>query len=113
MKRRQPPFGKTVPKTCLEVWIYFGSHAWEYRDMCRRWPGRLILPPDADPAEFRWPVRGREALAVEAPGAPEPEARILRLVAALRRDGATVVRAIHGEPPSLAAFRDVDVSHAA
>lgn len=124
MKRR-PPFGKAVPETCAEVWIYFGSHAWSYRETCRRWPGRLILPPDSNPSEFRWPVRRLEVLCVE--GATdlsrsiarlkgpqvESEARILHLVAALRRDGASVVRVIHGEPPSLAVYRDMEVVHAA
>lgn len=111
--QRLPPFGKAVPETCTEVWVYVGPNAWHFREHCRLHPARLILPPDVEPDSFGWPVRDREALVVEAPGAAESEARILRLVAALRRNGATVVRVIHGEPPLLAVFRSEGALHAA
>ncbi len=55
-----------------------------YRDI---WSPTLALPLDSDPADFRWPVKGRNVATVGV--APRPV--LLRLAQALLRDGAEVV----------------------
>lgn len=101
-----PPYGKGVPDACRELWIYSGDEAWQLSKLCAKNPGRVILPPVSDPLLYRWPVRGREALVVQ--DGQESELRLLRLAHALLRDGATVVRVIHGATYALAVFRHND-----
>ncbi len=55
-----------------------------YREV---WSPTLALPFDSDPADFRWPVKGRNVATVGI--APRPV--LLRLAQALLRDGAEVV----------------------
>ncbi len=93
---RLPPFARFVPSECREVKIYAGPNPWEFSGHCRAMPGRLILPPDAKPEDFLWPVNGRECYVF---GLDDDEQRITRLIAVLGRAGATVVRVSWGETP--------------
>jgi hypothetical protein len=91
-----PPYGKTLQSGCCEIWVYFGSDPWR-AVKCRaahKLPV-LLLPPDKEPEQFRWPVDGKEVLLIQ-----QGRYDILRIPAfanLLFGYGASVVRAIYGE----------------
>ena len=61
----------------------------------------LLLPPDATPENYEWPVRGLEVLAIQCGEYPVEE--IPRLAFRLLKAGANVVR-VAGNAPSFAVF---------
>jgi len=91
-----PPFGKRLDANSREIWVYFGTEAWNaarYRNK-RKLPV-LLLPPDRDPQNFRWPVAGKEVLLIQQ--GQHDILKIPSLANLFFAYGATVVRCVYGE----------------
>lgn len=87
-KQKLPPYGRSLPKTLRELWIYCGSDAWSYVPA----HGRTLLPPGESPSAFRWPVAGLEVLVIQTGAVAE--ATLLELRDVLLRAAANVVRIV-------------------
>jgi hypothetical protein len=93
---KRPPFAKFLIPTDREIWIYFGTEGWtaaKYR-VARKLPV-LLLPPDKQPEQFRWPVAGKKVLLIQ-----QGDCDILKIPSfanLLFGYGATVVRCIYGQ----------------
>jgi hypothetical protein len=72
-----------------DPWIFIGTRAGLDRSRAKR--GSLVAPLDADPATFRWPVEDLAVMLI-ADGASKDQA--MPLIAALLRDGASLIVAI-------------------
>ena len=69
-----PPFGKPLKELLCSgslpnnsVWLYVGKNAWQAgKNTCLSRPTRtLVLPPNASPLEYDWPVNGCSIVLVE------------------------------------------------
>ncbi|HEB93126.1 MAG TPA: hypothetical protein ENI94_06595 [Gammaproteobacteria bacterium] len=87
-----------------EVRIIVGSHAWEYAKIDQSRP-RLLLPPNASPDAYSWPVGNLECLVVIA--GDISDSTLLQLARILLISGSPVVR-ILGREGSLSVFRPGD-----
>jgi len=88
---RLPPFGKQfqpVPPSGVRVCL--GPTAWDFQE--KHHCPILVLPDDADPADFEWPSDGKPALIHER-GAYNDD-RLRSMAKALLRAGASSVVAI-------------------
>jgi len=91
-----PPFGKQLNSDAREVWLYFGSDPWhaaKYR-AARKLPV-LLLPPDKQPEQFRWPVAGKKVLMIQQ--GQHDVSKIPSFASVLFRAGAIAVCAIYGD----------------
>ena len=72
LSRPLPPFAKRYQQQGCELgpWICCGPGAWD--DAKRGSFPRMVLPYGADPADFRWPVRG-QIVTVTEHGIDAPE----------------------------------------
>jgi len=91
-----PPFAKQLNPDAREVWLYFGSDPWPAAKFraARDLPV-LLLPPDKQPEQFRWPVAGKAILMIQ-----QGQHNILKIPSfanTLLGYGASVVRCIYGE----------------
>lgn len=83
----QPPFGQQIDQAHDLVMIYCGRRAWELAKPEGERVASLVFPRGRDPAEFNWPVRGRQvAVFVLAEGPKQGEIDLL--VVELLRAGA-------------------------
>lgn len=92
--RRAPPYAKQLP-TRGTVLVSAGPDAWE---RARRWaedgrPG-LVLPADAAPGDFQWPVRGRHVAVIATDMHPKRVEALARTL--LLRDGARMLVVLWG-----------------
>ena len=94
-----PKFGNRLPpywrRSITRGGIYNGVWIYTAWDKAAAMPqGRLnaLLPPDADPREFCWPVRDYEVLVIQEPDIAD--CRIELLVLLLVGEGAKIVRVI-------------------
>jgi len=104
VNRKLPPFAKQLKPDAVEVWIYFGSDPWpaaKYR-AARKLPV-LLLPPDRQPEQFRWPVAGKEVLMIQQ-GDYNP-LKIPSFASLLFCYGASVVRCIYGDECDFVSYR--------
>jgi hypothetical protein len=63
--RRWCPYGREVDASPGNVYVYAGPHAWDRATRRRAAHGNgstLLLPPDCEPAEMRWPRMPRGCL---------------------------------------------------
>ena len=91
-----PPYARGLHPDAPEIWVYFGADAWpaaKYR-AARKLPV-LLLPPDRQPEQFRWPVAGKEVLMIQQ-GDFEVQ-KIPAFANLLFGYGAAVVRAVYGD----------------
>jgi len=96
VKMKLPPFAKQLNPGAREIWIYCGSNPWraaKFRS-ARKLPV-LLLPPDKQPDQFRWPVSGKEVLMIQQ-GDFEVQ-KIPAFANLLFGYGAAVVRAVYGD----------------
>jgi len=91
-----PPFAKQLNPDAREVWLYFGSDPWRAAKCraARKLPV-LLLPPDKQPEQFRWPVAGKEVLLIQL--GDYDILRIPSFANLLFGYGASAVRAIYGD----------------
>ncbi|MES9874846.1 MAG: hypothetical protein ABW146_17240 [Candidatus Sedimenticola sp. 6PFRAG7] len=64
-----PPYGSKVHNPSNGVWIYVGSkQAWRIAEkVLKNFPSSrapLVLPDDASPDKYRWPVKGLDVMVV-------------------------------------------------
>lgn len=62
------PYGKSLAdfKPVQDCWLYFGSNSWECaRARAANNLPTLLLPPDENPSDYRWPVHGWNVFAVQ------------------------------------------------
>jgi len=104
-----PPYGRLVvsmAKRPSEIFLYYGNESWPMGDWCeyrlRNDLGALLLPPDPNPQQYRWPVKGVEMLGIQCGEYPTDETQ--RLSFLLLKAGASVVR-IAGNAPNFAVYR--------
>ncbi len=90
MNRPLPPFGKLYQRNGFDLgpWVCCGPDAWKFAKNSA-FP-RMVLPHGADPAKFRWPVRG-QIVTVTEHGIDAPE--LIRALAheLIRSNGADAV----------------------
>ncbi len=74
-KQPLPPFGRRVDALVKSgrtfrdgqrcVWVACGSDTWAQGEKARTWNHEvLVLPPDEDPRNFRWPVCGVDVVVI-------------------------------------------------
>lgn len=85
--RRPAPGSQGFDRT--NPWLFFGTKAGAERHRSR--PGSLLIPLDADPATFRWPVEDAFATLI-ADGLTREQ--VQPALQALLRDGACMVMVI-------------------
>ena len=95
MKKRLPPYGKQYidERPALGPWVYFGAQAWRRAEALElvdavNYPA-MVLPPERQPEEYKWPVRRQDVLALET--GPPDDMRLRRLVQVLLESGAASV----------------------
>ncbi len=66
---RLPPFGRALDavlkagrKPGNSVFCFVGSEAWPIAKFHDRYQAVLLLPPDENPSQYRWPVTGLDCL---------------------------------------------------
>ena len=91
MTRPICPFGKQFQPVPLSgVCVAIGPSAWDFQK--KHHCPILVLPPDANPEDFRWPSDGKPALIHEC--ADYNDDRLRSMAEALLRAGASSVVAI-------------------
>lgn len=90
--RRYPPFGKQYleQKPSAGLWIAIGPGAWDFAKS-KSFPV-LVLPDDAEPSDFKWPMDGGPVLVHER--GQFDDDRLRSMAEALIRAGASSVVAI-------------------
>lgn len=103
--RPLPPYGQRFlhARQSAGPWIAVGSEAWAF-PMYKSFPV-MVLPPDANPFDFDWPVRGQSVL-VHQWGAARPDT-LDRLMLALFQAGAEMIVAVGLPQGALYAYREV------
>ena len=93
-----PPFGKQfLPVPPSGVRVVIGPSAWDFQ--ARHHAPIMVLPDDADPADFGWPSDGKPALIHER--GTFDDNRLQAMAEALLRAGASSVVAIREAMSSL------------
>ncbi len=103
-RRRLPPYGralnaKTKRGETIEPYVYAGPFAWQEGALHSQYGTALVLPPEDDADDYRWPVRN---LCVHVFWTDEDKAageELTKLVSCLIRAGATrvIARSWFGE----------------
>lgn len=86
--RHPPPFAAKIDKESDLVMIYCGARAWELAKPEGERVASLVFPRNRDPADFRWPVQGRQVLVLAQ---DEPDSAVEILVVELLNAGADIV----------------------
>ena len=100
-RARLAPYGKTVSASS-NLHIFAGPDAWD-RAQQRKKGNALVLPDGDDPASYKWPIHGLEAMLIW-PGASRES--VIDFGEILIRSGASlVVSPFEGEPDGGFFFR--------
>ncbi len=104
--RKLPPFGREHLERGRQdcAFVAMGPGAWALARRRLQFYPVMVLPDDADPFDYRWPVTGRPVLLLEF-GSFDTD-RLERVALALLRAGAPIVTTIrdallpnHSAPP--------------
>lgn len=94
----------TLPKW-YSVYVFFGANAWTKSAAFSKYRYTLCLPYGADPAEYRWPVKGCSILAIDTGGTEIKPYHIRKLAYVLLKSGALSVHCAHSNNTKMAVYR--------
>lgn len=80
------PYSRTLRQNESLIWVFAGPFAWDWARNDTR--NKLVAPPGDDPAAYRWPVQGKDAVIIDT-GSEENSS--LRLAWTLLHSGALMV----------------------
>lgn len=103
-----PPYGRQLHPTSNCIWLFVGPAAWEWGANDAR--NKLLLPPEHDPSNYRWPVAGKDVVILDT-GAGDSYLR--RIAWALLNAGAQRVGCIPRNADHYVIFAQKAVRNAA